>query len=132
MAQSDKTFCPLWLSLVAHLCKMIISPIVFFNFSVLIFSFDFQVWFSVGHKRAKMAQNDKKFCHASYLRNDKSYHHNLWYVCVKWYISRHFFHYYQNFGFPDCQWGKVQTVHRALYLRNDTSYLYWWYRCVKG
>ena len=73
--QNDKKFYPscfishqqfiIWLSFMVHLCKMIISPGVFF----FIFS---KIWFFgllVGVKGQKMVQNDKKFCHARYLRN---------------------------------------------------------------
>ena len=64
--QNDKKFYPscfishqrfiIWLSFMVHLCKMIISPGVFFIFS--------KIWFFgllVGVKGQKVVQNDKKF-----------------------------------------------------------------------
>ena len=63
--QNYKKFCPscfisqetyiIWLSFVVHLCKMIISPAIFFSFSILIFQVVKRV------KGQKMVQNDKKF-----------------------------------------------------------------------
>ena len=46
----------IWLSFMVHMCKMIISPGLFFSFS--------KFWFFrlLGGKKAKMVQNDKKFC----------------------------------------------------------------------
>ena len=89
MVQNYKKFCLLcfisqesyiiWLSLVVHLCELMISPGVFFIFS--------KFWFSGllegGVKGQKMVQNEKKFCHAPYLRNH-TYDHHLWYANVKW------------------------------------------------
>ena len=66
MVQNDKKFCSLhsisqepyliWFSFMVEMCKMIISPGVFFNFKILIF----QV--VKGLKGHKMAQSEKKFC----------------------------------------------------------------------
>ena len=66
MVQNDKKLCLshtmsqepyiIWLSFMVQMCKMIISPGVFFNFKILIF----QV--VKGLKGQKMAQNVKNFC----------------------------------------------------------------------
>ena len=64
---NDKKFCPsrfiyqelyiIWLSFIVNLCRMIISPGVFFLFSkILIF------WVVREAKGQKMVQNDKKLC----------------------------------------------------------------------
>ena len=56
-----------------------------------------EFWFSGllgwrGLKRQKMAQNDKKICITSYLRNFTSYDCGFWYTCVKWwYLQEKFF-----------------------------------------
>ena len=89
MVQNDKKFCPscfisqepyiIWLSFMLHMCKMIISPGVFFSFS--------KFWFfgllggQKGKKRSQITKNS--VCHASYLRNHASYDCHLWYTCVK-------------------------------------------------
>ena len=50
-----------------------------------------------GVKGQKMAQSDKKFCRASYLRNHTSYDCHLWYTCVKWWYLKVFLSFFQNF-----------------------------------
>ena len=57
-----------WLSFMVHMCKMIISPGIFFNFfKILIFWGVVGVGWEggVGVKVQKMVQNDKKFCRSS-------------------------------------------------------------------
>ena len=66
IVQNDKKLCLLcsisqepyimWLLFMVQMCKMIISPSIFFNFKILIF----QV--VKGLKRQKLAQNVKTFC----------------------------------------------------------------------
>ena len=69
------------LSFMVRMCKMILSPGVFFIFSI------FRLFrLSRGEvKGQKTVQNDKKFCPslAPYFRNHTSYDFNLWYTCVK-------------------------------------------------
>ena len=90
VVQNDKKFCLLrsisqepylmWLSFMVHMCKMIISPGVFFHFfKILIFRIVRE------GKGQKTVQNNKKFCpsHAPYLRNHTSHDFHLWYTSVK-------------------------------------------------
>ena len=66
MVQNYKKFCLLcsisqelyiiWLSFMVQMCKIIISPDVFFNFKILIF------WFVKGAERAKNGPKRWKFC----------------------------------------------------------------------
>ena len=85
---SEKKFCLshsiclepyiIWFSFMVHMCKMIISPGVFFIFS--------KFWFfrllggSKGKKWPKMTKNS--VCRVLYLRNHTSYDLHLWYTCV--------------------------------------------------
>ena len=106
MVQNDKKFCLLcsisqepyiiWLSFMVQMCKMIISPGVFFNFKILIF------WVAMGLKGQKMAQNDKKFC-LSHSVSQEPYFIWLWFwvhIC-KMMISPANFFIFQSFNF----WG---------------------------
>ena len=67
MVQNDKKFCLshsisqepyiIWLSFVVHICKMMISPVVFFHY------FKYRIFQIVsGVKEQKIVQNGKKFC----------------------------------------------------------------------
>ena len=67
--QNNKKFClscfisqklyVIWLSFMVHLCKMVISPGIFFYFlKIWIF------WIVKEKKGQEIDQNDKKFCHA--------------------------------------------------------------------
>ena len=86
MVWNDKKLCLLctisqkphiiWLSFEVQICKMIISPGVFFNVKIFIF----QV--VKGLKRQKMTQNVENFCHTLYFRNHISYDLHLWYTCM--------------------------------------------------
>ena len=63
----------------------------FKNFFFIFFKF----WFcgllrGRGLKRQKTAQNDKKLCLTSYLRNCTSYDCHFWYTWVKWYLQQIF------------------------------------------
>ena len=104
MVQNDKKICPLclisqgpyiiWLSFMVQMCKMIISPVVFFNFKILIF------WVVRGLKGQKMAQNDKKFC-LSHSVSQEPYIIWLWFLVhmCKMIISPATFFIFQNFDF---------------------------------
>ena len=64
------------------MCKMMISPGVFFFFhffKILVF------WVIREVKGQNMVQNEKKdsVCHTPYLWNHTSYNFHLWYTCVK-------------------------------------------------
>ena len=67
--QNNKKFCPscsilqelytiwfIWFSFIVQICKMIISPDVFFNFKILIF------WVFTGLKGQEMSRNEKNLC----------------------------------------------------------------------
>ena len=62
-----------------HICKMIASPGVVFNFS----NFCFTRLPGREGKRAEMVQNDKTFClsHLTFQVHT-SYDRHLWYACV--------------------------------------------------
>ena len=47
----------------------------------------------MGKKLSKTTKNS--VCCICYLRNHTSYDCNLWYACVKWYISRSFFQFFK-------------------------------------
>ena len=80
MVQNDKRLCTsssfsqepyiIWLSFMVHICKTIISPIVFF---------------SVFHDKMKWTKMAKNFvCCAPYFRNHILYDWHLCYTFVKW------------------------------------------------
>ena len=74
-----------------HLCKMMISPSIFFHFfKILIFGI---VSGLKGQKIPKMPQNS--VCRASYRRNHLLYDCHLWYTSVNDDIARHFFHFFK-------------------------------------
>ena len=97
MAQDDKKFhllhfisqepCMIWLSFMVHLCKIMISPgVFFFFFKILI------LWVVIGFevKGQKIVQNEKKFCQLRSI-SEESYIIwfsftvlRLWYSFVKW------------------------------------------------
>ena len=74
--------CSIWWWFLVHFCKMMISSGVFIFF----FFFNFDFLGCCGVKGQKMAQNDKKLCQTSYLRNHTSYDCHLWYTYVKWFF----------------------------------------------
>ena len=66
--------------------KMMTSPDVFFFFKKKFWFCGLlggKGWGARGSKRQKIAQNDKKFCLTSYLRNCISYDCGFWYTWVK-------------------------------------------------
>ena len=86
LVQNDKKVCLLdsicqkpyiiWLSFMVQMCKMVVSPGVFFHFFKILI---FQV--VSGVKGQKMVQNDKKICCSRYLRNQRSSDDlHLWYT----------------------------------------------------
>ena len=87
MVQNDKKFCLscsiylesyiIWLCFMVQMCKMIISPGVFFNFKIFILRV------IRGLKGQKVAQNDKNsVCRTLYFKNHISYDLHLWYTCM--------------------------------------------------
>ena len=104
MVQNDKKLCLscsisqepciIWLLFMVQMCKIIISPGVFFNFKILIF------WVVRGLKGQKMAQNDKKFC-LSHSISQEPYIIWLWFLVhmCKMMISPANFFIFQNFDF---------------------------------
>ena len=85
--QNDKKLCLsrsisqepyiIWLSFMVQMCKMIISPGVFFNFKILIF------WVVRGLKVQKWPKMTKiSVCRTLYFRNHISYDLHLWYTCM--------------------------------------------------
>ena len=136
-----KKFCPScsisqepyirWLSFMVHICKMIISPVIFFNFS--------KFWFSRvsggrggGVKGLKKAQKDKKLSVAPYISG--TIYHMIFVdgtnVVNK--ISSGIFFIVSKFWFSGslggwkskkmAQMTKKNSVYLTLYLRNGTSY----------
>ena len=127
--------------MIPHLCKMIILPGIFFSFS--------KVWFFRllgGCKCKKMVQNDKKLCPLRLMYQEPCI---IWLsfllrMCKK-IISSGVFHCFKILIFwvvrgvkrPKKKKKKQfkmtkNFVHRALYLRNHSSYdWYLWYTCVK-
>ena len=114
MAQDDKKLCLLylisqepyiiWLSYIADLCKMMISPVVFFIFS--------KFWFfgllGRGNKRAKNCPKWERILSVM-LNISGIIHHvifiygsSLLYSCVKWQYLQKLFSFFQNFDFPVC------------------------------
>ena len=72
----------IWLWILVHMRKMILSPAIFFIFpKILIF------WVFRGGGGGKRGKNDLKLpisvCHALYLRNCRSYHLDVRYTRVK-------------------------------------------------
>ena len=130
----------IWSWFLVHLCKMVISPSVFFNFFKILF-----FGIVTGVKWQKIAQNHNKLCLSRFISQEHhtSYDCHLWYTCAKWwYLHVFFFHLFKILIFWVVSgWGLkgreiVQNdkncVCRALYLRNHTSYNYHlWYTSVK-
>ena len=125
--------------LLVHMCKMIISPGVFFHFfKILIF------WVVRGVKRQKIVQNGKKFC-PSHLISQEPY--IIWLsFSVHFYkmmISSGVSFIFSKLWFSGSiggGWGKrakdgprwKNSVCHAQYLRNHTSYdCCLWCRCIK-
>ena len=138
MAQNDRNFCPLysifqepyiiWWLFMVHMCKMIISPGVFFMFS--------KFWYSGlllggGGGTAKNAPKWKKILsvvlHISGTIHDR---HLLYLREVT--VSPGIFSFFQNFDFPG--W-KNKSIQSSQYLRNRKPYdhdlwytfVEWWY-----
>ena len=85
LVQNDKNFCLscfisqesyIWFSFMVQICKMLISPGVFFSFKILIFR-GFRVL--KGQKWPKMTKN---LCHTFYFRNHISFIYGT-HVCIK-------------------------------------------------
>ena len=84
------------LKFLVHLCKMMIPPGVFFLIQIFI-SRDVRAV-----KGQKIVQNEKLQLHPSctiYLRNSIAYHHDFWYICVKWWYLQVLFSFYWDFDF---------------------------------
>ena len=109
-----------------YLCKMIISPGVFFIFS--------KFW------GQKTVQNDKKFSVTLHISRTiyTSYDCHLWCKCVKWYLQVFFSILKFLFsglsgGWKGKKWPKMTkiSVCRTLYFRNHISYdLHLCYTCM--
>ena len=77
-----------------HICKMMISPGVFFHFFKVFILWAVKEggggrWGKGGLKGQKIAQNEKNnyICHVPYLRNSAGYDHDFWYTYVNsWYL----------------------------------------------
>ena len=70
----------IWLWFLVHMCKMIVSPAIFFIFS--------KFWFFVFNRgRSKRTKNDPELpisvCYTLYLKNCRSYNQYFWYTDVK-------------------------------------------------
>ena len=114
MVQNDKKLCLLrsisqepyiiWLSFMVQMCKVIISPGVFFNFKILIFRV-------VGAERAKNGPKLQKILPVS-LRSQESYIILLSFLVhmCQMMISPASFFIFQNFGFGDFMGVKEQKM----------------------
>ena len=89
----------IWSWFLVHLCKMVISPSVFFNFFKILF-----FGIVTGVKWQKIAQNHNKLCLSRFISQEHhtSYDCHLWYTCVKWWYLHVFFSFVQNFDFLGC------------------------------
>ena len=115
----------IWLSFMVQMCKIIISPDVFFNFKILIF------WFVRRAERAKNGPKWRKILPASLRFSGTvctSCDCDFWYTCIKWWYLSKFFHFIK-FWFLGFLGGKRAkdyltlpfSVCFALYLRNCRS-----------
>ena len=71
----------IWSWFLVQLCKMILSPGIFFFFFLILIFLGFLIfwfWFSF----PKMKNNCIR--HTPYLRNSMAYDHDFWYTIVKW------------------------------------------------
>ena len=123
----------IWLSFMAHICEMMISPSILFICS--------KFWFygPIGFKMAKIGPKWQKILsNAPYQRNHTSYDCLLWCTCVKWYYLQVLVSIFQNFYFLDCQgvqrakynhkWQKILSV--MPYISGNIYYLCLWYTCM--
>ena len=134
----SRTVHHIWLSIMIHRCKVIISPDICFHF------FKKKFFLLVRRiKRQKMAQNYKILSVVFYI--SRTVHH-IWlsimiHIC-KMIISPGIFFIFSKIlffcllgGSKGKKWPKIlkNSVHHALYLRNHISYdLHLRYKCVKG
>ena len=134
----SRTVHHIWLSIMIHICKVIISPDICFHF------FKKKFFLLVRRiKRQKMAQNYKILSVVFYI--SRTVHH-IWlsimiHIC-KMIISPGIFFIFSKIlffcllgGSKGKKWPKIlkNSVHHALYLRNHISYdLHLRYKCVKG
>ena len=120
MTDNDKKLCPLhsmsqepyiiWLSFLVHICKMVISPSVFF---FVIFSKFWFCWLFVGWKGNEWPKMTKYYvCLTPCLRNHTSYDCDFWFTWVKWWYLQPSFFICSKFWF----FGAL-----ALYYRNCRS-----------
>ena len=126
----------IWSWFLVHLCKMMISPGVFFIFV--------KFWFFglLGGKKGKKWPKikNKYICHMPYLRNSTAYDHAFCYTIVKWWYLQVVFSF---FFFFILIFQAVREVKKIVqnykifcllhaHLRNHTSYdCHLWYTCVK-
>ena len=89
-----------------HKFKMMTSPNAFFISSKFCFS-GLLGWREL--KREKMAQNDKKLCLTSYLRNCTTCDYGFWYTFVKWWYLQQIFSYFFCLIFPVFQNSSINT-----------------------
>ena len=119
--------CSIWSWFLLPLCKIVISPGVFFFFLFSFFFHFFQIlifWVIRGIIGQKTVQNDKKLCQS----------------CSNGNISRHFLYFFKLLIFQAVsgvkrqkKWSEMKkSVCHAPYLRNHASYdCHLWYTCVK-
>ena len=112
----------IWLSFIVHMCKIIISPGVYFIFS--------KFWFSGllggggGVKGQKKFQHHKKFCPTPFLRNHTSYDCHLWYTSVKWWYLHCFFHFFRLLlWWKDKKWPKVTKNSVTLHISGTIHHM---------
>ena len=116
------------MSFMIHLCKMMISPEVFYFFEILI-----------GLKGKKWPKMTKNYvCHTLYIRKNTSYDCDIWYSCVKYDISRCFCHFFKIWilwvvsGVKGENMTQNDKKYLTPYHRGHTSYdCGFWYTRVK-
>ena len=128
--QNDKIFCLshsisqewyiIWLSFTVRMCKMIISPGVFFNFKILIFCV-------VRGLKGKIWPKMTKFfaCRTLYFRNHIIIWSSFMVYMYAWEdnISRHFFHFFVFFFFKILIFGIIRGVVKwQKMIQNDKNF----------
>ena len=95
----------IWSWFLVHLCKMMISPVMFFIFLTF--------WFFglLGGKKYLKMKSKNYICHVPYLRNSTAYDHDFWHHLGKMMISPgFFFSFFWNFLFWAVRGVKGQKI----------------------
>ena len=144
IAQNDKRFFLshslsqepyiIWLSFMVHMCKMIISPGVFFHFFKILI-----LWVLTGVKGQKMIQNYKKICLLHPISQERyiilSFMVHMCKSPGVFFIFSQFWLFGLLVGQKGKKWSKMKkknSARHAWYFRNHASYdCHLWHTCVK-